>query len=92
MYHRKAQHLIIRFTDNRAMDQVFVRARLTLHESWLEVQGWQVKCEHETKTSWKKGRKGVIVSKEMHRIYPEAAVLFVNIDEEKIDMRRYKKE
>ena len=94
MYNRAAAKVkIILRADDMAREHVFLRAVLTLHNSWLEVKGIQVTRDYKPKSGpYDTASRGTIKPKPVNRIYPEAAVRYVEINNEKVDLRKFKKE
>lgn len=91
MYSRKAQTVKIYLKDRG--NHMFIRAVLTMHNSWLEVRGKQVAREYSPGSgSWDPPKKGIIADAKADHIYPEAAIQFIEINDEKVDLRHFKKE
>jgi hypothetical protein len=95
MYNRAAAQVKIVLRDNSdyAREHVYLRAVLTLHNSWLEVKGIHVTKDYKPKSGpWDPAERGTRKAKPVNRIYPEAAVRYVEINNEKVDLRKFKKE
>lgn len=92
MYSRNAQKVKIHIK-GRDATHTYLRATLTMHNSWLEIRGQRIKREpYKAKQSWDKSSRGVIGKDTEDRIYPEASIEFIEVDDKKVDMRQYKKE
>ena len=94
MYNRAATQVKIVLKDNSySREHVYLRAVLTLHNSWLEVKGIQVTRDYKPKSGpWDSAKLGMRKAKPVNRIYPEAAIHYVEINNEKVDLRKFKKE
>jgi len=94
MYNRAAANVKIVLKDNSySREHIYLRAVLTLHNSWLEVKGIQVTRDYKPKSGpHDTASRGTIKPKPVNRIYPEAAIHYVEINNEKVDLRKFKKE
>lgn len=94
MYNRAASEVkIVLRADDMCREHKYLRAVLTLHNSWLEVKGIQVTRDYKPKSGlYDTASRGTRKAKPVNRIYPEAAIRYVEINNEKIDLRKFKKE
>ena len=94
MYNRAAPQINIVLKENdMSRNHRYLRAVVTLHNNWLEVKGMQVTRDYRPKSGpYDKASRGTIKAKPVNRIYPEAAIRYVEIENEKVDLRKFKKE
>ena len=93
MYTRKAEKVRIVFTERG--EHIFIKASLTLHDSWLEVKGRQVDRDYVPAVGdpkWgSKAVRGTIVDGQADHIYPESAIKYIDVNNKKVDLRHFKK-
>lgn len=91
MYHRKAETVTIKLSKDMGTNK-FVKALLTMHDSWLEVIGWKVEMDYQPAVgNYSKAVRGRVQQQPVNRIYPEAAIVYLEIDNTKVSMRQFKK-
>jgi len=89
MYNRKAETVTIKLSKEAGTNK-FVKAVLTLHDSWLEVIGWRVERDYDAREEVR-AHRGVVQKQPVNRIYPEAAIQYIEIDNTKVSMRQFRK-
>ncbi len=91
MYTRIAQHVLIKFKGDGGRHQ-FLRAKLRMHNTWLEVEGWQVRRDYKIADyRWQRNERGEVTKEMKNYIYPEGSILLIEVDNKKVDLRKYKK-
>jgi len=89
MYKRAATRVKIVREDGT---EIYLKAVLILHNSWLEVKGWFVERDYKPASGpWDPASRGSVRKKPMNRIYPEGTIKYIEINDEKVDMRKFKK-